>query len=413
LDCDGGWDDGPAQWRLPFALERFSALGSESHAVLDIDGDGNLDFVVPNGRIFDDVDDPLVGRAYWLVWSSDANGWQGEPRQWRIPFSLEEVRSPIGSRHHALTDLTGDGLADFVYFRQGPGMPEDPLLGRAYWLVYENTGNGFAQDATQWTLPFALDSDGDRRDLTTRAHALLDVDGDGLLDFVVNRDEEMPNGDPLVGKAYWLVYANTADGFERNGRQWRLPFSLDEERDRSDIGTQDHALLDLDGDGLPDFVAFRDEEMPNSDPLIGKAYWKVFPNTGDGFSQDGEDWRLPYSLNEDRNYSMSATQRHALLDLTGDGKLDFIVNQNGERPEDDPLIGRAYWLMYANTGMGFAQNPDQWRLPFALENDSTLGGREHAIVGLDGSCVRFVLLQDGLAPEDDPLLGRAYWSFWR
>ncbi|MGK0359364.1 MAG: hypothetical protein ACI9U2_001666, partial [Bradymonadia bacterium] len=215
LDCNGGWTDGPSQWRLPFALGQNSAFGSQSHSVFDLDGDGNLDFVVPNGVIFEDVDDPLVGRAYWQVWSAGDDGWRGEPRQWRIPFTTEAVGGAIASQFYALADLTGDGLADFVYFRAGPGMPVDPLLGKAYWLVYENTGDGFAQNATQWTLPFTLDEVGDRRDLSTRAHALLDLDGDGLLDFVVNRNEEMPDADPLVGKAYWLVYANTGNGFER------------------------------------------------------------------------------------------------------------------------------------------------------------------------------------------------------
>jgi hypothetical protein len=355
------------------------------------------------------IDEPLLGSAFWLLWQGTPDGWTERPRRWSIPFDLRPVGSPLSSDLYALADLTGDGRADFVVTRRGDSTPNDPLIGRAHWLVYENTGDGFADAPVQWRLPFSLQDGGDHSDLGTNAHTLLDLDGDARPDFVVFRDSELPERDPLIGKAYWRVYPNTGEGFAAESMRYTLPYSLNENTDFRDLGTNGHSVLDLDGDRRPDFVVLNDDELPRADPLIGRAYWRIHRGGDRGFDAEGARWALPYALEEG---SRVANRYHGLLDLDANGKLDFVVFQNGEAPEADPLVARNHWLVFANESDGFASESTPWRLPFALDNQSAPGGRRHAVLSLDTPCPRFVVLQNGLAPQADPLIGSAYWHAW-
>ncbi|MCA9527974.1 MAG: VCBS repeat-containing protein, partial [Myxococcales bacterium] len=168
---------------------------------------------------------------------------------------------------------------------------------------------------------------------------------------------------------------------------------------------------DLDGDGVVDFVVLGEGEAPEADPLVGRAYWRVHRGGGSGFAEAGDRWAIPYDLRRHMASSF-ATARHGLLDLDADGRLDFVAWQSGEAPEADPLLGSAYWSVYRNTGDGFAAASERWGLPFDLGDESGPGGLRHAVVGLDGPCPRLVVLRDGLAPDREPRLGRAFWHLW-
>ncbi|MEZ4471663.1 MAG: VCBS repeat-containing protein [bacterium] len=409
VECPWGWDHAAERWSLPFALADDSALASMGHAVLDLDGDGIVDLVVPNDRGGFDLDpDPLVGAAYWRVWRGTPTGWTGEPDRWQIPFDLRPLGAQIGSQVHSLLDLTGDGLPDLVVVRTGPGAPDDPRLGQAFWLVYENTGDGFAAEPRRWALPYSLRARGDFQAIGTDAHTLVDLEGDGRVDFVVTRPDELPDPDPLIGRAYWQIYRNTGTGFAAEAERWSLPFALGA---RSSLGTADHAVLDLDGDRVADFVAVGEGELPEGDPLVGRAYWRLYRGGAGGFAAQSSHWAIPYDLRR-VDASQVGSARHGLLDLDADGKVDFVAWLDGEAPETDALLGRAWWSVFLNTGDGFSGASERWALPLDLSRHGGIGGDLHAVAGLDGPCLRLVQLKPGLVRDDDARLGRAFWQIW-
>ncbi|MEZ4464096.1 MAG: VCBS repeat-containing protein [bacterium] len=336
---------------LPLALADDSALASMGHAVLDLDGDGIVDLVVPNDRGGFDLDpDPLVGAAYWRVWRGTPTGWTGEPDRWQIPFDLRPLGAQIGSQVHSLLDLTGDGLPDLVVVRTGPGAPDDPRLGQAFWLVYENTGDGFAAEPRRWALPYSL-----RARATSRPSALTcppwwTLEGDGRVDFVVTRPDELPDPDPLIGRAYWQIYRNTGTGFAAEAERWSLPFALGA---RSSLGTADHAVLDLDGESGGRLRRRGGGRAARGRPPGGARL--LAPLSGRGRRLRGPEQPLGHSLRPAaRRRQPGGLGPARLLDLDADGKVDFVAWLDGEAPRPTRCWGRAWWSSLLNTGDGFS-----------------------------------------------------------
>jgi hypothetical protein len=234
-----------------------------------------------------------------------------------------------------------------------PAGARDPLVGKNHWLVFANTGTAFSATPKAWTLPFPLipTSGAPFNALATTAHLLADLSGAGRADFLVHRDTERASPDPLVGKNHWLRFPNTGAAFSSTPAPWTLPFPLiGGGKDQSDFANANHAVLGLRGVAEPDLLVIRDVERPTSDPLVGKSHWLLFTNTGAGFNPTPKPAALPYPLLPPAggDFNQLATERHVLLDLEGDGFVDFIELEPGERAQVDPLLGKSHWLVYAN-----------------------------------------------------------------
>jgi hypothetical protein len=68
--------------------------------------------------------------------------------------------------------------------------------------------DGWSTSPAPWELPFDLGgSTSNQSNFSTVAHAIIDLAGDRLLGFIVNRDLERDDPDPLVGKHHWLRFA--------------------------------------------------------------------------------------------------------------------------------------------------------------------------------------------------------------
>ena len=189
--------------------------------------------------------------------------------------------------------------------------------------------------------------------------ALIDLDGDDALELVVTYYEGLTG----VGTSRWLVYDDAADGFETTAVDWALPTGFPENTFQQIYDASSESpnwgLADLDGDGTSELVLTRYDALPD----LGSSAWRVFSNSGAGFSSSGTDWSLPTGFPTGAFYQLGDTSSESpnwvLMDVDGDDDLDFV----GTEYDGIDGLGDTRWLIYDNAGSSWASSGDTWALP--------------------------------------------------
>ncbi|MFW9894022.1 MAG: FG-GAP repeat domain-containing protein, partial [Candidatus Thorarchaeota archaeon] len=244
------------------------ADNTQSVAVGDVDGDGDLDIAVGN--------DNYQQSAVYLNNGFGSFNWTGSAR----PFGGGDLTYSVG-----LGDVDGDGHLDVVTGNAGQN------------VVYLNDGSGsFFSDTVDCDIPtvnvrcFGTGED------STRSVALADVDGDAYLDIVTGNggDEGEQN----------RVYLNDGQGNFDLSRNSRFGTGVD--------STRAVAVGDMDGDGDLDIVTGNYNQQN-----------VVYLNDGTGsFPSDGGH---PFGPVGDSTWSIGVG------DLDSDGDLDVVTGNQGEQ----------------------------------------------------------------------------------
>jgi len=315
-DRAGAFGPDPAAWDLPdelgYQLQYWFPTGTgdprDVWSLDRVDDDLSPDVLYTSSAL-----DPSVGVDSWWVYRANGTGFDESPTAWALP----RVSRPTPLRARDGTDIDGDGFLDIVLTRS----ISDPEVGVSRWDVYLGRSSGFGA-VTSWTLPpgYNLTSFSDLDLTDAETFILQDLDGDGARDLVVTRS----TADPTIGVSHWLVYPNTGRGYLTTGSPYAIPEEhgpmdypngyLDDWTgdgvsdlmvisDLTDTLGRDHwilhrgsptglgpgervalpwtlpivgfswSLFEADGDGVWDLVVTRDP----SDPLVGEAYWNVYP----------------------------------------------------------------------------------------------------------------------------------------
>ncbi|MBX7134185.1 MAG: hypothetical protein K1X67_16050, partial [Fimbriimonadaceae bacterium] len=295
-----------------------------------------------------------------------------------------------------LVDINGDGITDLLYAYQPADSSKPPVL-EAYVncsLIPECRNNvPDGQEGGYWKsvtdsifkgryagyvppVPFAKEGVGS---LGVRA---VDINGDGLTDLVVSREEDDAQGIPhLVQKVFLNSIETTASGqgvgrwVESKGADLLppVPFVRPYRKDLGESGSplssvRDNRveLIDLDGDRLPDFVYQFRSAVPKSE-----TYEERQQRIADGRPLPFEEkWIQGAYLNRNGKwvFSPSYTPLHRIdsddsdaassaisapqvsfQDVNGDGLPDLIY---AERCEGS--CSQAVNKTYLNTGAGWA-----------------------------------------------------------
>lgn len=337
----------------------------------------------------------------------------------------EACAAGTGPLAYTVADVNGDGRPDLVL----RSSCTDPTVGVSTWLVYLNTGTGFATTATRFALPPSSASGGCSG--SSFVSSILDINGDAIPDYVVT---SLCN-DATVGTSRWLVYSGTAAGFAQTAVPYALPsgysagsFTSMDVAKPSCTGAANSpafSFFDITGDAKPDFVL----TQVCSDASIGTTAWLVFEGTSSGASGPGR-FALPTapavtagafaSVAGALSCTSSVTvPAFSLLDMNLDGKIDLVVTGAC----NDTNVGTNQWLWYENSGSAFASSPTTQGFPtltgaptnsFAtLSADAKCtngaGAPGYALADIDGDSVLDLIVTRDCS---DAMTGVAYWDVY-
>ncbi len=268
-----------------------------------------------------------------------------------VPSVQQHMRRWTGSLevYDSILDMNGDGRLDLVqsgtfpwtvYFGENDGSDNFGFSATPVQWSGDN-GQGGGQISNVWVTSGPCDENG----WACTVVDTFDITGDGRVDYVVARDAGQP----------WRVYngelkADGSWGFSDTPLQWPAP---DRMIRRLRSGHTYRDTIDVNGDGLPDFVD------------IDNGEWSVWLNNGLGF----ESSPLPYfpAATASLSHNASGDTRHMVADFDADGLADLLVHLDAgadERCEDSGTTHRHDCLLvYRNTGQGFSTTPATLDLP--------------------------------------------------
>ncbi|HTJ45361.1 MAG TPA: hypothetical protein VL463_24820, partial [Kofleriaceae bacterium] len=218
-------------------------------ALVDLDGDRAEEVVVTSLCA-----DGAVGTSEWRVGTSS---WALPPGFAARAFWGTSNDDCNAGPRYVLADLTGDLRPDLVV----TSTCDQSTVGSDHWLVYANTGAGFASTAISWPLPSGFASrafdhaHSDACGTAAPIFALEDLDGDHRPDLVVTSACDQSS----LGTDHWNVYANTGSAFSA-ATSFALPSGfatrafIDDHEDTCATVAPRFALVDLDGDRAEEVV---------------------------------------------------------------------------------------------------------------------------------------------------------------
>jgi RHS repeat-associated protein len=320
-----------------------------------------------------------------FVYSSPLGGHDDEAAATPIDVPVEHAYlrkwSNSGEVDHSIIDMNGDGILDLV---DGEWFPWTVRFGYADGA----DDFGFAATATSWSGQNSSNlgrirnvwinsGDCDDNGWACTAVDTFDITGDGLIDYV----------QATVDNGPWSVYRGGVQpdgswGFDPDPLVWPAP---DRTMRRIKNGKTYRDVIDVNGDGLPDYV--------NVDHHSG--VWTVHRNNGLGFDPEA----MPFfaapvdSIAED----VGDDTVHMMADFNGDGLSDLLRHVDGQA---EPLCDGFNWdpglgeyigvhdclLVYFNTGQGFTSDPRVFALPRSARGLSTRESGEEvsALFDLNG-----------------------------
>jgi Secretion system C-terminal sorting domain/FG-GAP-like repeat len=354
------------------------------HQILDMNGDGKPDLVDSENEATTSVSDVFLSgnQKYWKVYLNSGSGFGTTATQWNIPSIIDDYdwKAYDTYSRHQMLDVDGDGKPDLVDSEnEVTTTVSDVFLtgSQKYWKVYLNTGTGFSATATQWNIPLNIDDYDWKISDTYSRHQVLDVNGDGKPDLVDSENEATTAVSDVFlsgSQKYWKVYLNTGTGFSPTFTQWNIPSNFGDYDWKVYDTYSRHQVIDINGDGNSDLVDSENEITTTvSDVFLSgsQKYWKVYLNTGSGFSSAATQWNIPSNI-DDYDWKIYDTySRHQMLDMNGDGKPDFVDSENEVTTSVSDIFqngSQKYWKIYLNTGSGFNLSATQWNFPANIDD---------------------------------------------
>ncbi|MBU0962688.1 MAG: VCBS repeat-containing protein, partial [Nanoarchaeota archaeon] len=327
----------------------FARSGGDDNGIRisDINGDGLVDLVRANSC------DNAPAQAVWI------NNGTGFVRNynWQVPdYFLQADSHGYCDEGAILADVNGDGLPDFV--KANPC-----VTSGSQTKTYINNGTGWNEDS-HWLVPGCTGGDTSGCFLIPPAECksnglvIEDINGDGFADIVKSNGRDLPSTKIWINNGTgWVVNTN-----------WKVPKcdyststfdSCIVENTQFGLGIEGAKLIDLNGDGLPDFFKANGQGSPSSGSFINNGTgWVENKNwispgcTGGGtsgcFVQAGDP------IDSVCNGKGGATR---MADVNGDGLIDIVYSDGSPYPYG-PYY---YYKVWINNGNGWNDDTN-WKI---------------------------------------------------
>jgi RHS repeat-associated protein len=246
---DRTWEKTPdPNFKLPIPLGDKTA-GDLGVRFVDLNGDGRVDIVY--SRLVKDSSGTHIEAGAFL---NNGSGWSAPPNNAYappVPFVVmpgvaNNTASTSAETEVQLIDVNGDGLPDLVFYYVDPENTANRVKG-----VCLNTGSGWPAnfaDCTKIDVPVPLDFD------PSHPNALIqyiDLNGDGLTDIVVTDTSGGGSTCTYIGTGVDPAGGTTAWApCNYNNKQWTIPTKAIS----SQAGDPGFRMIDVNGDGLPDII---------------------------------------------------------------------------------------------------------------------------------------------------------------
>jgi RHS repeat-associated protein len=309
-------------------------------SVMDMNGDGRLDFVnSANGN--DDTWTVYYGLANGAISAAESTRWCAGGGSIESAHMRRETdfENNFAVTQKETIDLDGDGLPDFL--DSTTWSPTNPV-----WKFHPGslsvtcpsfgTVPGFVPAAIDWPAPEAYstrsekDMGGDR---IRSWKSLADVNADGRADLVI--------ANPAPG-VDWTVFLNTGAAFVAQGpfANSAGPINQEDKVSGGPFGAERRTvrdLFDFNGDGLPDVV----EE--------GAGAFLVRLNDGEGFQPT-----ISVSASGLTDYAVRVVDNSS-----GEALSDFLDMNGDGLPDRVEWTGKTSWTVWINRGTSLAA-PQTW-----------------------------------------------------
>lgn len=283
-------------------------------------------------------------------------------------------RSIVGS-DVSIGDLDADGDSDVLVLTHG-----GPLNMQPAYILFNNGTGQFTTTTSDALTAFSrqhFGSAGPYNDWFRSA--LLDANGDGVLDIVVSIISREPNGRSS------FVALNDGRGSFSTDRTIELPVPL---FGKGNTDNRDVATGDVNGDGLADIVF----SQTRLEPFLAGRGIQVLLNDGkSGFTDQSSSIRFS-NPRPDGMQSYTDGKQIALYDFNNDGALDII--ERGQNGHGDPAP--LNFSVFLNNGQGlFTEMPRSEFSGLSYRQDGIAAGVEPMWGDFNGDGVTDFILTSG------------------
>ncbi len=323
-------------------VEKWPYLNTSNTVMVDVNGDGLTDFIRSNGGAFGNVynsSDTKYG--IWINTGTDFT----RSSTWKVPtyfITGTEYYSFVNDSSDLMVDANGDGLVDLLRSSgDNTYVSSDTQFG-----LWANTGSAFTR-SSNFKGPTYIDGGIEKWSyLSDPSTTMADVNGDGLTDLVRTAGDNTYNSSDVK----YGVWLNTGLGFTRS-TTWKAPTYMDAGVEKwSYLNTTNIVMVDVNGDGLTDFIRSNGGSFGNAYNSSDTRYG-IWISTGNGFTRSSS-WKVPtYFQSGTEYYSFVNDSSDLMADIDADGPIDlFRSSKDNTYVSSDPMFG-----VWVNSSTNFSE----------------------------------------------------------